>query len=100
MIEVDRAMIEDYHIDLIQMMENAGRNLAHLTCPFCGFREELEIPADYCLISHRCTNCNMQIKPAPGDCCVFCSYGDVLCIPKQQESLYVEQVSPGDFAAD
>jgi NAD(P)H-hydrate epimerase len=30
MIEVDRAMIEDYHIELIQMMENAGRNLAHL----------------------------------------------------------------------
>ena len=30
MIEVDRAMIEDYKIGLIQMMENAGRNLAHL----------------------------------------------------------------------
>lgn len=30
MVEVDRAMIEDYRIDLIQMMENAGRNLAHL----------------------------------------------------------------------
>lgn len=30
MIEVDRAMIEDYEILLIQMMENAGRNLAHL----------------------------------------------------------------------
>ncbi len=30
MREVDRAMIEDYHIELIQMMENAGRNLAHL----------------------------------------------------------------------
>lgn len=30
MIEVDRAMIEDYKIDLIQMMENAGRTLAHL----------------------------------------------------------------------
>ncbi len=30
MIEVDRAMIEDYGIGLIQMMENAGRNLAHL----------------------------------------------------------------------
>lgn len=28
--EVDRAVIEDYHIELIQMMENAGRNLAHL----------------------------------------------------------------------
>jgi NAD(P)H-hydrate epimerase len=31
MIEVDRAMVGDYHIELIQMMENAGRNLAHLT---------------------------------------------------------------------
>lgn len=30
MREVDRAMMEDYHIGLIQMMENAGRNLAHL----------------------------------------------------------------------
>jgi NAD(P)H-hydrate epimerase len=30
MIEVDRAMVEDARIELIQMMENAGRNLAHL----------------------------------------------------------------------
>ncbi len=30
MIEVDRAMVEDVRIELIQMMENAGRNLAHL----------------------------------------------------------------------
>lgn len=30
MIEVDRIMIEDLHIELIQMMENAGRNLARL----------------------------------------------------------------------
>ncbi len=30
MIEVDRAMIEEYHIELIQMMENAGRNFAEL----------------------------------------------------------------------
>lgn len=30
MIEVDRAMMEDYRIDLSQMMENAGRSLAHL----------------------------------------------------------------------
>ena len=31
MVEVDRAMMEDYGIALIQMMENAGRNLAELT---------------------------------------------------------------------
>lgn len=30
MIEVDRAMVEDYRIDLVQMMENAGRALAGL----------------------------------------------------------------------
>lgn len=30
MIEVDRLMIQEYHIELIQMMENAGRNLALL----------------------------------------------------------------------
>lgn len=30
MREVDRAMIEDFRIELMQMMENAGRNLAHL----------------------------------------------------------------------
>jgi NAD(P)H-hydrate epimerase len=35
MVEVDRAMIEDYHIELIQMMENAGHDLAHLArCRF------------------------------------------------------------------
>jgi NAD(P)H-hydrate epimerase len=35
MIEVDRAMVEDYHIQLTQMMENAGRNLAHLARVRC-----------------------------------------------------------------
>ncbi len=30
MVEVDRLMIEEYGIQLIQMMENAGRNLAEL----------------------------------------------------------------------
>jgi len=30
MIEVDRAMIDEYPIDLVRMMENAGRNLAQL----------------------------------------------------------------------
>ena len=30
MREVDRAMMEDYGIDLAKMMENTGRELAHL----------------------------------------------------------------------
>jgi hypothetical protein len=68
-------------------MENKIIHFTQLTCPFCGFRQELEIPTDHCLFFHRCANCNMQIKPSPGDCCVFCSYGDIVCIPKQREHL-------------
>ncbi len=30
MVEVDRVMIEDFGVELIQMMENAGHGLAHL----------------------------------------------------------------------
>jgi len=36
MIEVDRLMIEEWHINLFQMMENAGRNLAELTKVLLG----------------------------------------------------------------
>lgn len=36
MREVDRLMIEDYHISLIQMMENAGRNLAEIAVFLMG----------------------------------------------------------------
>lgn len=36
MIEVDRLMMEDYGIQLIQMMENAGRNLAELSRRMLG----------------------------------------------------------------
>ena len=30
MREVDRLMVDEYGISVVQMMENAGRNLAHL----------------------------------------------------------------------
>jgi len=36
MFKVDRLMIEDYGNELIQMMENAGRNLAELTSQILG----------------------------------------------------------------
>jgi NAD(P)H-hydrate epimerase len=36
MIEVDRVMIDDLHIELLQMMENAGRNLARLVLDLGG----------------------------------------------------------------
>ena len=36
MIEVDRLMMEEWHISLVQMMENAGRNLAELARRLLG----------------------------------------------------------------
>ena len=36
MIEVDRVMVDDLHIGLVQMMENAGRHLARLVLEACS----------------------------------------------------------------
>jgi hypothetical protein len=58
---------------------------SNLTCPECGFTERLEMPTDACQFFHQCTNCKTVLKPQPGDCCVFCSYGDVPCPPIQLE---------------
>lgn len=38
MIEVDRVMVDDLHIELIQMMENAGRQVAHVVRSLVGPR--------------------------------------------------------------
>lgn len=56
-----------------------------LTCPECGKRSKEEMPADSCQFFWECPNCNTVIKPKQGDCCVFCSYGDVVCPPIQQD---------------
>ena len=32
----------------------------------------------------RALSCGALLKPKPGDCCVFCSYGDVPCPPIQE----------------
>ncbi len=41
-----------------------------LTCPVCGHVKT--------------ETCHTLLKPRPGDCCVFCSYGSVPCPPVQQ----------------
>lgn len=56
-----------------------------LTCPQCGFAETLTMPTDACLWFHECPACHALLKPKPGDCCVFCSYGTVPCPPIQIE---------------
>jgi len=55
-----------------------------LTCPACGFASIEVMPTDACVYFHECVNCHKQMRPKPGDCCVFCSYGSVKCPPVQQ----------------
>ena len=54
-----------------------------ITCPDCGHRASETMPADACLFFYDCKGCGALLKPRTGDCCVFCSYGDVPCPPVQ-----------------
>ncbi|MCE7994919.1 MAG: hypothetical protein HEP71_23280 [Roseivirga sp.] len=55
-----------------------------ITCPSCGHASEEVMPTDSCQFFYQCGNCNKVLKPLPGDCCVYCSYGTVKCPPIQQ----------------
>jgi hypothetical protein len=54
-----------------------------LTCPRCGATSVETMPDDACAFFHECTACHTVLRPKPGDCCVFCSYGTVACPPVQ-----------------
>ena len=54
-----------------------------ITCPKCGHRAEETMPTNACLFFYDCSRCGAKLKPKPGDCCVFCSYGSVRCPPIQ-----------------
>lgn len=56
---------------------------SRLRCPHCGFSREEAMPIDACLYFYDCRQCGTTLRPKPGDCCVFCSYGSVKCPPRQ-----------------
>ena len=59
---------------------------SELTCPECGYSEILTMPVDACQWYHECNGCHRLLRPNPGDCCVFCSFGSVPCPPEQVDS--------------
>ncbi|MCM2358174.1 MAG: hypothetical protein NDI77_08490 [Geobacteraceae bacterium] len=54
-----------------------------ITCPLCGFKKLETMPTDACQFFYECANCKAVLRPKPGDCCVFCSYGTEKCPSKQ-----------------
>lgn len=55
-----------------------------LICPNCGGVSQEKMPTDACQYFYDCRYCGTVLKPLAGDCCVFCSYGDVPCPPIQE----------------
>jgi hypothetical protein len=58
---------------------------AILTCPECGATHPERMTDDSCQFFYRCGACGTTLRPAEGDCCVFCSHADVPCPPIQRE---------------
>ncbi|HZR03099.1 MAG TPA: GDCCVxC domain-containing (seleno)protein [Burkholderiales bacterium] len=56
-----------------------------LTCPRCGFAKQETMPTDACQFYYECSMCKALLRPNPGDCCVFCSFGSVKCPPIQAQ---------------
>lgn len=54
-----------------------------LKCPACGATTRVEMPTAACQFFWTCPVCAAVLRPKPGDCCVFCSWGDVPCPPVQ-----------------
>ena len=54
-----------------------------ITCPECGHREIEIMPTDNCQYYYECKGCGKLLRPNPGDCCVYCSFGTVPCPPIQ-----------------
>ena len=56
----------------------------YITCPKCGMAKTETMPTDACLFFYECGGCGVLLRPKPGDCCVYCSYGTVPCPPIQE----------------
>src|SRR5262245_20885689 len=55
-----------------------------LTSPHCGYQATETMPTDACVACYDCIGCGGTLKPLPGSCCVFCSYGSAPCPPIQE----------------
>lgn len=68
-------------------MNNQVKTETHLTCPKCQASQTVKMPADACQYFYKCQSCGEMLKPKEEDCCVFCSYADTKCPPKQLEAM-------------
>src|SRR5260370_579870 len=71
-----------------------------ITCPACGTAKVEIMPTDACVFFYDCLGCGALLRPEPGDCCAFCSYGSIPCPPIQEqrgwcrEAAFVSESNP------
>lgn len=62
----------------IELTETPSKS-SEITCPKCGHTEIEKLPTEVCLIKYNCKNCDAELTPKEGDCCVYCTYGTHKC---------------------
>lgn len=83
--EADLAAPVKANIDTGFRQRRAGERMdtivveSTLTCPQCGHVKHETMPVDACQFFYECEGCKALLRPLPGDCRVFCSYGSVEC---------------------
>jgi hypothetical protein len=64
---------------------------AMVICPVCAHASTDTMPTDRCVLVWICPACQAVTRPKPGDCCVYCSYGDRWCPPIQAGGVAVRR---------
>jgi hypothetical protein len=85
--DVPRRIVRDAALGAFARLEEVRMAtklvISTLTCPVCWVQSTRVMPTDACVIVAKCRSCGHSMRPKPGDCCVFCSYGDIPCPPIQ-----------------
>jgi hypothetical protein len=71
---------------MTQSVTAAVQRLTRLTCPECGHESVETMPTNACVYFYECLGCGTLLRPKTGDCCVFCSFADTRCPPRQAQA--------------
>lgn len=64
--------------------ESMTERQSTIPCPHCSHAQPEMMPTDVSQFFYDCKGCGVLLRPKPGACCVFCSYGSVPCRPMQK----------------
>jgi hypothetical protein len=90
--QAQRNRLENHNTEVKRM---GPTTISYITCSTNGHAWQEEIPTDACQFYYECKNCQAVLRLLDGDCCVFCSYADTLCPPKQMEAMSSAEI-PAD----